>query len=90
MLIFTKICIKRFKSALNVLYGKMLENKRSHANIEVVNSKKRFLNLVTKGTLSNFMHFNEGSDVMHLKQVTLNSPIFVSMISLSQIKEGSF
>ncbi len=63
----------------NSLYGKMLENKRSHANIELVHNEKRFLKLVAKANLKSFVRFNEGLAAVHLRftRLTLDSPIFV-------------
>ncbi len=40
------------KLCINSLYGKMLENKRLRANIELVNDRKRFQKLMAKSTVN--------------------------------------
>ena len=80
------------KLYVNSCYGKCLENKRSHVNIELVHNKKRFLKLIAKSTLSNFVLFNEGLAAVHLKfiKLTLNSPIFVGAQILDLAKHHMY
>ena len=78
-----------FKSLINCIYGKSMENIRKRINIKLINDSKEYLKCVSKPNFMSQKIFDKNIiPVNNIKSVlTLNKPIYVglSILKLSKL-----
>ena len=83
-----------FKSMINSVYGKMIENLRKRINVRLVNNKKDFLKYMSRPTYVAHKLFDKDYGAIHeIKPVlVLNKPIYVefTVLDLSKWKMYDF
>ena len=77
-----------FKSMINSVYGKAMENLRKRINVRFVNNKKDFLKYTSRPTYVNHKLFNKSFAAIHEIEpvLILNKPIYVGFTVLDLSK----
>lgn len=84
--------INFWKSMINAIYGKLLQNPMKYINFKVVNSTKRFNQLSQKPTFKSLSIYSKHLAGIHLhpSQIFLNKPIIAGFTCLELSKQRMF
>ena len=87
-----KFDVEFFKLMINSVYGKTIENIRKRQNVELVDDRKKALNLSSKTNFDRVTLFDENLVAIHMKktEIFFNKPIYVGQAILDISKTLMF